>query len=454
MLQTKKSLLLLVVCALMSGTANRTFAQGLTIERITLKDAPKTELSEKLTALDGIKEVVRIKNDVPQFTEKYAVKINQLVNPEDPKLGTFDQQIYICHVGFDAPTIIVTDGYTAGFAMNPRYSEELSKRYKANIVAIQHRYFEQSTPVPTDWKYMRGKYAAHDMHIISNTMKQLYKGKFVASGVSKGGQNTMIYATYYPNDMDFYVPYVGPVCFDVEDGRHEGFLANIGPKADKERILEFQKEILKRRDKMTAMIEKDAKESKIIYKDGVSMDEILDMCVLEYPFALWQMSCEQVQSIPALTASDEELYKHLKDINDPSYFSITPTGTNSFYVQAAMELGYYGYDTKPLRKLLSIKTSKNYLKRLMLKDEFAEIKFNHELHKDIYKFLGENDPKMIFIYGEYDPWSAVAPDAKLFKGKQNMKLFLCPKYDHKTRINNFPEETKTEIWTILDNWMK
>lgn len=452
MLQTKKSLLLLVVCALLSGTAHRSFAQGLTIDKIAVKDVAQTEFCKKLSDLEGIKEVVRIKNDVPQFTEKYAVKINQLINPEEPSVGTFEQQIYVCHVGYDAPTVVVTDGYTAGFAMNPRYTEELSKRYKANIVAIQHRYFEQSTPVPTDWQYMRGKYAAHDMHIITNTMKQLYKGKFIASGVSKGGQNTMIYATYYPEDMDFYVPYVGPVCFDVEDGRHEKFLANIGPKEDRERIFNFQVEVLKRRQNMVALLDEHSKANKLTYKN-ISLDEVLDMCVLEYSFALWQMSCEQVSKIPATTATDKELFDHMVGINDPSYFA-NVSYTGSFYIQAAMELGYYGYDTKPLKKWLSIKTTKNYLKRVVMQDEFADLQFNHELHKDIYKFLGENDPKMVFIYGEYDPWTAVAPDAKLFKDKKNMKLFLCPKYDHKSRINNFPEPTKTEIWTILDGWMK
>lgn len=452
MLQTKKSLLLLVVCALLSGTAHRSFAQGLTIDKIAIKDAQQTEFGKKLSDLEGIKEVIRIKNDVPQFTEKYAVKISQLINPENPSLGSFEQQIYVLHVGYDAPTVIVTDGYTAGFAMNPRYTEELSKRYKANIVAIQHRYFEQSTPVPTDWQYMRGKYAAHDMHIISNTMKKLYKGKFIASGVSKGGQNTMIYATYYPKDMDFYVPYVGPICFDVEDGRHEGFLANIGPKEDRERIFNYQVEILKRRKSMIPLLDEYSKANKLTYKN-IGLDEVLDMCVLEYSFALWQMSCEKVSKIPAITATDKELFDHLIDINDPSYFA-NVSYTSSFYIQAAMELGYYGYDTKPLKKWLSVKTTKNYLKRVVMQDEFANIEFNHELHKDMYKFLGENDPKMILIYGEYDPWSAVAPDTKLFKDKKNMKLFLCPKYDHKTRINNFPEPTKTEIWTILDGWMK
>ena len=451
MLQTKKTLLLLVICALMGGTAHSSFAQSKTIESLTINDATETELSKKLNSFDEFTKVVRIKNNVPLFTEKYAVMIEQEINPDDKSVGKFNQQIYICHVGFDRPTIIVTDGYTAGFALNPRYSEELSRRYNANIVAIQHRYFEQSTPVPTDWQYMRGKYAAADMHHITNTLKKMYNGKFVATGVSKGGQNTMIYATYFPNDMDFYVPYVGPVCFSLEDGRHEGFLAKIGPKEDRERIFNFQVEVLKRRENMVKLLDAHSKKNNLTYKN-IDLNEVLDMCVLEYSFALWQMSCKKVSEIPAIDSSDEILFNHLAEINDPSYFANVGY-TGSFYVQAAMELGYYGYDCKPFKKLLSIKSTDNYLKRVVMQDEFADVKFNKELYKDIYKFLGDNDPKMVFIYGELDPWTAVAPDKKLFKKKEVMKFYLCPNYDHKTRINNFPEETKKEIWSILDKWM-
>ncbi len=451
MIQTKKSLLLLVLAALVSGTANKTFAQGLSVERIAVKDAPQTELRKKLTNLKNVTEVIPIQNNVPLYSEKYAVKIEQEVVPGDATKGKFDQQIYVAHVGFDAPTVVVTDGYTGGFGMNPRYSEELSRRYKANVAVIQHRYFEQSTPKPTDWQYMRGKYAAHDTHKIVEALKSIYKGKFIASGVSKGGQNTMIYATYYPNDVDFYVPYVGPVCYSLEDKRHEDFLANIGPESDRKKIYDFQTEVLKRRNTMVPMLKEYAQKNNLTFGD-TSIDEVLDMVVLEYSFGLWQMACERVKDVPATTVSDEELFKHLVTLCDPSYFA-NNSSTSPFYIQAALELGYYTYDLKPFKGLLSIKDDKGYLKRIMMKGQHDDIKFNPELYKDINKFLKKSDLKMMFIYGEYDPWTAVAPEIKFFKNKKNMKFYLCPKYDHKTRINSFPEATRDEIWGVLDMWM-
>ena len=81
-------------------------------------------------------------------------------------------------------------------------------------------------------------------------------------------------------------------------------------------------------------------------------------------FCLWQWGTP-VSSIPATTASDDEIFAHLLDISNPDYF-IADSPTASFFVQAARELGYYGYDTKPFKKYLSIQSSKGYLHRLML----------------------------------------------------------------------------------------
>ena len=66
--------------------------------------------------------------------------------------------------------------------------------------------------------------------------------------------------------------------------------------------------------------------------------------------SLWSVGERPVSSIPATTASDDEIFAHLLDISNPDYF-IADSPTASFFVQAARELGYYGYDTKPSRSI-------------------------------------------------------------------------------------------------------
>lgn len=75
-------------------------------------------------------------------------------------------------------------------------------------------------------------------------------------------------------------------------------------------------------------------------------------------------------------------------------------------MQAAKELGYYGYDIKPFKKYLTIKSSRDYLHKVMLPPELSNLKFDKTLYNKVVKFLKENDPEMIYIYGGDDPWTA------------------------------------------------
>jgi PS-10 peptidase S37. len=134
--------------------------------------------------------------------------------------------------------------------------------------------------------------------------------------------------------------------------------------------------------------------------------------VLEFPFALWQWGTN-ISIIPDLKkATDEELFNTLLKVSGPDYFS-EEKDSSPFFVQAAKELGYYGYDTKPFKDLLSIKSSKNYLHHIFLpQSQEKNIKFDKYLYKKTAKFLKKTkEAKMLFIYGEYDPWSAVMPVA-------------------------------------------
>ena len=65
-----------------------------------------------------------------------------------------------------------------------------------------------------------------------------------------------------------------------------------------------------------------------------------------------------------------------------------------------------------------------------------------------------NDPKMLFVYGEIDPWTAAAPEDYLFYNKKNMHKFVKPGGSHSTRINNMPEQQREQAWAILQSWLE
>jgi cytidyltransferase-like protein len=306
-------------------------------------------------------------------------------------------------------TVLVTEGYGAAYAANPKYREEISKLFNTNIVFVEHRYFLESTPEPRDWKHLTAENSAYDLHNVTIILKEIYKKKWIATGISKGGQTALIYRAFFPDDVHITVPYVAPLCRGVEDGRHEPFLANFAGTPEKRAtLLNFQKEVLRRRPALQPMF--DALCAEKGYKFNLPTEQIYDYSVLEFPFAFWQWGSDPAQ-IPALTASDKDIFDYWMKISSPDYF-VNDSPTTSFFVQAGRELGYYGYDTKPFAGLLKIKSSKDYLKTLFLPAE-AQFKFDKKLYKKLEKFVATTDSRMIFIYGEFDPWSGITKEIAL-----------------------------------------
>ena len=415
---------------------------------LSLSAVAQTTLKEKLKTISLITEIKPLESK--EFAEKYVTYFTQPLDHDRPELGSFRQRVIISHIGFDRPTVIVTEGYGAGYALSPRYREELSKMFNTNMVFVEYRYFLESTPNPRDWQYLTAESSADDLHAVRQALKDIYPNKWIATGISKGGQTAMLYRTFYPNDVDITVPYVGPLCYDVEDGRHEPFLRQVGTEDERRKIEDFQLEVLKRKSRLLPRFEKHCQEKK--YEFNASTEEIYDYSVLEYSFAFWQWGTP-VSTIPANNASDDEIYKHFMAISEPSYFA-KGGGNESFFVQAARELGYYGYDIRPFKKYLSITSSKGYLKKLMLPDDAKDIKFDKTLSKKITKFLKKNDPKMIFVYGEIDPWSAAATTWLNTDKKENVHIFVEPRGSHLARINTLPKEMKQKAISILQKWLE
>lgn len=406
----------------------------------------QSDLQQKLSEISAITEVKPLESTV--FPEKYVTYFTQPLDHRHPEKGSFRQRVIVSHVGYDRPTVLVTEGYGAAYALNSRYREELSKLLDANMIFVEYRYFLESTPEPKDWQYLTAENSADDLHAVTTAFKNIYPGKWIATGISKGGQTALLYRTFYPDDVDVSVPYVAPLCYAAEDGRHEPFLRKVSTAEDRKKIEDFQLEVLKRKATLLPVFEKYCLDKG--YKFRAPIEEIYDYSVLEYSFALWQWGTP-VSDIPAVTAPDEEILAHLLSISEPSYFT-SDSGEASFFVQAARELGYYGYDIRPFKKYLSIKSSKGYLHRLMLPEELRDMPFDKTLSKKITKFLKENDPKMIFIYGENDPWTAAG--VTWLKGKKNIHVFIQPRGSHRARINTLPDAEKEQVIALIKEWMR
>ncbi|MCK9342839.1 MAG: aminopeptidase [Massilibacteroides sp.] len=380
------------------------------------------------------------------YTEKYVVTLQQTLAHGEPKKGLFKQQVVICHRGFDRPTLLVCEGYDGNYALRSQYKEELSTLFDMNVIFVQHRFFGNSTPNPKDWTYLTAENAAYDLHHVLELLRSIYPNKWISTGVSKGGQNTMSYRSFFPDDVDFSVAYVAPLNRAIEDPRQEKFLQQVGTKAQRKQIMDFQLAILKRKPEILPLLQQYCNEKELTYR--ITMPEVLDYMVLEYSFAFWQWGTPFID-IPVSEAKAEVLFDHLVKVSNPDYFSNEQIYT-SFDVQAAKELGYYGYDLKPFKKYATIKSTKGYLAKLML-PKGMQVKFDKTLYKRLLKFYKKNDPKIIFIYGQNDPWSATRMPT--FKKKKNIQIYIQPNGSHRSRIKNMPQDIREMITRQIQQWL-
>ncbi len=404
-------------------------------------------LKRKLASLPQVTEIKEVKDEAG-FESRYILKFTQPLDHADASKGTFSQRVIVMNHGVDRPTLLVTEGYGAGYAAGPRYNNELSTYFHTNIVFVEHRFFQESTPSPCDWQYLRDRDAMADLHEIVTAIKRVYAGKWISTGISKGGETCMEYRSCYPEDVDVSVPYVGPVCRGVIDGRHEPFLRQVGTAADRKMIENFQIAVLKKKAEFLPRFKALCDSRKLEFH--IPLEEVYDYCVLEYSFSVWQWG-KKISSIPNPGAPDDVLFNELVNVVGPEYFSTT--GDLSFFVQAYRELGYYGYDLKPFKPYLSIKSAKHYVRDVMLPPELRSVKFDKTLSRHITKYLKKNDPQMICIYGGIDPWTAAGVTWLDKYPKKNLKVYVKPGGSHSTRIGNMPPGQRDEILSILSQWL-
>lgn len=382
------------------------------------------------------------------FTKTYQVMVRQPLDHNDTTKGFFLQRVFVADKAKANPVVLGTEGYGAAYAAMPRYINELSTMLNANQITVEHRYFGESWPSPLNWDYLTVKNANADHHAVVQIFKKYYSGKWVNTGISKGGQTAVYHRAFYPDDVDVTVAYVGPLNFGVEDGRHEPFIRNVpGTPEQREKIHNFQLEVLKNRAQIMPKLEKFIADKKFTFR--IPHEAVLDYCVLEYPFALWQWG-RLTDKIPTTDVGVDSLFNHLMAVSDPSYFSIEDQeNIKTFFVQAARELGYYGYNWKPLKKYLSIKNAEGYLPKIFLPSDL-KIKYSKKSAKEVSKFMKNTDEPILLIYGQWDPWSATAFDVY----SPNQVKVVKAGGSHSTRIKNLPADQQKLVKEKLESWLE
>jgi PS-10 peptidase S37 len=404
----------------------------------------KSELHQRFLSIPDI-SVKSIEPD-SNFAEAFEIFITQPVDHLNPNNGPkFSQRLYLRHVDFDKPMIFNNEGY----ATKSETRTELAKILKCNEMFVEHRYYGESKPAGEDWKYLNTAQAAADHNRIVELFKQIYNGKWVSTGISKGGQTTIFFKYYYPEAVDVWVPYVAPLNFTQEDRRINLFLNTVGTHTCRNKIIAFQRALLKNKDSIIPLFKKYNTEHNYTY--GLDLEQIFEYAVFEYKFGFWQWGRSSCEDIPNSNASPETLFKHLYSTSHFSYLTDESIKRlRPFMYQAYTELGYYDYEIDNLCDLLKTVEGK-YASSIILAPQDVELNFNDSLMVKINSYIAEQGNNMLYIYGENDAWSSTAVD---IGDKTNAVKMVKKDGSHKTRIITFEGDEKEMIYSTLEKWLE
>lgn len=401
-------------------------------------------LHKKLLALPDIS--VRVIETDSNFSEAFEIFLTQPLDHLNPNNGPkFTQRIYLRHIDYNKPMVMNNEGY----ATNSRRRTELAKILKCNEMFIEHRYFGVSKPDSSiGWEYLTTAQAAADHKRVVDLFKSIYKGKWVSTGISKGGQTTIFFKYYYPDAVDVWVPYVAPLNLEQEDKRIFTFLKNVGTQECRNKIIDFQRAVLENRDEILPLLKKHVEEKEYNFELGLS--KTLEYNVFEYSFAFWQWGYSSCDDIPEPTVSVDSLFNHLITVSSFDYFdSLSSSYYEPFYYQAYNEIGYYGYETEDFSDLL-VDVNDDIASSIFFAPENVNLDFNESLMFNINQFIRSNGNNMLYIYGENDTWSATAVD---IGETTNAVKMVKEGGNHRTRISSFVSEEKEKIYSTLEKWL-
>lgn len=407
---------------------------------------PKTpdEILEALRALPHVHDVEQKPTQTAGY-DYYVIHFEQKVDHDDPQSPTFLQEVSLLHHDeLSYPMVVHTSGYWDYYLDRV---VELTGLLGANQISIEHRYFGDSRPEPADWSKLTIEQMAADQHVIVTSLRQLYGGKFLTTGGSKGGMTAIYYRRFYPDDVDGTVPYVAPISFGAPDARYAPFLDTLGPTACRDHVRAIATDLLaNRRAAMLAKAQAQATASNFAY-NRIAIEPALESSIFNIEWSFWQYygvsSCNRV---PAVTADDDTMWKFLDDISPVSDNTDARIEQfDAYYYQAYHQLGYPDGGAAYLEPYLMY-TDADYANALPTAQPAYD---GGAAMNDIDRFVREEGDRFLFIYGEWDPWTGGMFD--LGGAKDSLRLVQA-EGTHGARITRLAASDREAALAKLEAW--
>jgi hypothetical protein len=403
-----------------------------------------TSPPQNLTCLSGVRVITHDTDALGR--DRYVLGFQQPVDHDDPNSPTFEQTVWLMHNSAQKPNELLVTGYDLYDTL-----DEISERFDVNVIAVEHRYFGTSFPDggQYDYTHLDIRQAALDLHAIRVAFAGLYPKPWVSTGASKGGMTMVFYRRFFPCDVVGTIAYVAPHSVSERDTRYNPFLDAVGGTAHascRAALINLQTQLLQRRALVEATFDPDAG-----YVLSGGLDTAYENAVIDTYWGFWQYTTADdpnsgCPSIPTGTLSDPDLVSWGQGVfsgsTDDGIWPYVP-----YYYQAATQLG----DADPFESHFSgllahpgTATARHYVPASITVPAFDPAPM-----ADIQDWLSTDGQSVVFVYGEFDPWSAAQYDLgqsfDTFKG-------IAPADNHFSQMFNLgpmDQETamqKVEAW--------
>ncbi len=337
-------------------------------------------------------------------TFAFELLIKQPLNHDDPDGETFVQRAVLVHRDANAPMVLNPTGYML-FEGYEQLPEELTTLLQGNQLQIEHRFFGASVPNDVDaddWQYLTVRQSAADHHHIVELLKPLYTDAWLETGHSKGGMTSVYHHVLYPDDLDAVVAYVAPISFAINDERGQDALDVIGDAACRDIIRAYQRNAASQRDDIIPIMQA---ASPTRGPDEIEGYFAYSIGSLEWGYWQYGNGCDEAgfyvpNPDPAGTAAELGLDFNLDAFTDTSFLP--------YSYQVQNELGQPDQRSAHLDDLLGDIDVDVFVGYGAL--PFARPEYDGgETMREIQRLVLEHDD-IVFVYGGFDPWGAVAFD--------------------------------------------
>lgn len=335
----------------------------------------------------------------PDYT-RYDIQFEQPEDHAAPDGKKFRQKLVLLHKSDVDPMLLQTSGY-AIFSVG---LSNVAQQFQMNQIQVEHRFFATSIPENADWTKLDIEQSAADFHDIAVHFKAIYQGKWLNTGASKGGMTSVYHRRYYPQDLDGTLALVAPLSFSKDDRRYVDFVDNVGGDAYaacRAKLVSVQRELLTRRADVLAGVTGE-------YDQLGGQDVAFEHAVIELPFAFFQYQPARTAcpNVPAANANTATLRAFMEQVNSlAGYSDEGMAGFVPYYFQAANQLGGPGANLEVIADVLRHADTYN-LDRYI--PEGLPIDYSNEKMIEVKNWVLNESERVMFIYGELDPWSAGA----------------------------------------------